>query len=160
MSSLPGPLSPPIDTRDPRVHNLVVGFGNLGESIVHQLIKIAHFADERAVMITIIEKDPVKVGRFHHFMSRFQNLTKVAEFNLVQEDPLAVTADMWAAQANNSHLYCIYICLNLDQVRARANAEIVSGERGNGSGMEKKRESTKERGGTRFRVAAVQWLVL
>lgn len=118
-----GLLSPPIDTRDPRVHNVVVGFGNLGESIVHQLIKIAHFADERAIIITIIENDPVRVGRFNHFMSRFQNLDQVVEFNLVQEAPLAVTAKAWESYIEISHLYCIYICQSLDQ--AIASTEVA-----------------------------------
>jgi hypothetical protein len=104
------------------VHNIVVGFGNLGESIVHQMIKIGHFADERAIMITVIEKDPVRVSQFKHFVSRFQNLDQVAEIRLIEEDPVLLSTEdlTWAAQEEreSSHLYCIYIAVGLNKVGA------------------------------------------
>jgi hypothetical protein len=64
-----------------------------------------HFADERPMLITVVENDDANVCNFNLFCARFKNLHQVVEFNLVVKDPLAVTVSDWEKAAAETHLY-------------------------------------------------------
>jgi voltage-gated potassium channel Kch len=70
------------DLRD--VHLVVAGFGQMGESIVLQAARIAHFANDKKLRITVIDK--IAEEKMRSFYGRYPQFDKVCEIVFLKGD--------------------------------------------------------------------------
>jgi voltage-gated potassium channel Kch len=65
-----------------QVHLVVVGFGPVGESVVLQAVRLAHFPNEKKLRLTVIDKD----GELRHrrFLLRYESFHELCEARFVQ----------------------------------------------------------------------------
>lgn len=74
-----------ITARDPRtVHLMVVGFGQMGESVVLQAAKTGHYANAKKLRIMIIDKQADEKRRT--FCNRYPQFDKICETTFLQGD--------------------------------------------------------------------------
>ncbi|MFX0033657.1 MAG: RyR domain-containing protein [Candidatus Hodarchaeota archaeon] len=68
------PFEIDIDTGDKikHPHLLIIGFGHLGESVLLQAIKMCHYADDRGIKITILEKKAKALEK--HFLFHYPEI--------------------------------------------------------------------------------------
>lgn len=75
----------PITPEDPRtVHLVVLGFGQMGESVAVQAAKIGHFANEKKLRITVFDRDAN--ARRESFHVRYPNIDAVCDIEFRQAE--------------------------------------------------------------------------
>lgn len=74
-------LSYPFDAKiDPnvegeRVHLLIIGFSHLGESVALQAAKMGHYANDKGIILTILDKNAQELEK--NFLSRYPGLHEI-----------------------------------------------------------------------------------
>lgn len=66
------------------VHLVVLGFGQMGESVVLQTAKIGHFANFKKAHITIVDREATKKENL--FFHRYPNFKRICETTFIEED--------------------------------------------------------------------------
>ena len=80
----------PITTEhDPRhAHLVVIGFGPVGESLVLQAVRLAHFPNEKKLCVTVVDKEAER--RRRRLLTRYENLEQLCNITFIEseaEDP-------------------------------------------------------------------------
>ena len=109
-----------IGAGDPRaVHLVIVGFGQMGQSIALQAAKIGQFANGRKLQQTILDRDADRQER--RFLARYPQFTKVCDLRFIHSDfevgDFFRQLQQWAKSADN--LLSIAICLDNDSASLR-----------------------------------------
>jgi voltage-gated potassium channel Kch len=90
---------------DPRqVHLVVVGFGNVGKSVVLQALRMAHFPNEsqKQLRLTVIDKDAEPRRRFEVQYPSFEELCQADFVTSLAEDPSLLTKmEEWCKDPNS-----------------------------------------------------------
>ena len=118
----------PISVTDPRtVHLIVVGFGQMGESIVIQAAKMAHFANGRKLRITVIdEAADVKRRSFYGRYPHFDNVCEIAFVSGdVEDTDILDKICQWTNEKNN--ITTLAIAFNNDAQSLSCALNIVPG---------------------------------
>ena len=100
---------------DPRtVHLVVVGFGQMGQSLVLHAARIGHFANGRRLRVTIIDRDLAPAQR--QFLRRHPQLPDICDLTFLEReaDDTATLAEIAAFCAAPDSLATIAICLDAD----------------------------------------------
>lgn len=91
------------------VHLVVVGFGQMGESVALQAARTGHFANHRKLLVTIV--DPDAAARSRSFLARHPGFTSTCSAEFVEhsgEDPAFLDRVAgWAADATANTIYVI-----------------------------------------------------
>jgi voltage-gated potassium channel Kch len=105
----------PIGPDDPRcVHLVVIGFGQMGESIVVQAARTAHLANGRRPRITVVDEfAEEKQKRFYARYPQFDNVCD-ARFLTGLASDLHVAAEICQAAAQSGVLATVAVCLDGD----------------------------------------------
>jgi voltage-gated potassium channel Kch len=70
---------------DPRQAHLVVfGFGQLGESVVLQAVRLAHFPNGKKLRVTVIDKDATR--RHNRFLVHYGSFHELCEADFIESD--------------------------------------------------------------------------
>ena len=74
-----------ISAKDSRqIHLIVTGFGQMGESVVLQAARIAHFANGKKLRITVIDK--IADQKMKNFYGRYSQFDKACEITFIKGD--------------------------------------------------------------------------
>jgi TrkA-N domain/RyR domain len=77
--------TPITEENDPRQAHLVVfGFGQLGESIVLQAVKQAHFPNGKKLRVTVIDRDAAR--KFKRFLVRYEAFRSLSDAAFIQSE--------------------------------------------------------------------------
>ena len=103
------------EENDPRqAHLIVVGFGNVGESVVLQAVKLAHFPNEKKLRLTVIEKEAEL--RRRRFLVRYPSFEELCETSFMAchaEDPLLLAKmEAWCKERNS--IVTLVVCFDDD----------------------------------------------
>jgi voltage-gated potassium channel Kch len=97
----------PGEPRD--VHLVVVGFGQMGESVVLQAVRTGHFANHHKLSVTIVDQDAA--ARSRSFLARYPGFaaTCAAEFfeHDVEDTAFLDRVAEWAADATANTIFVI-----------------------------------------------------
>jgi len=95
----PVPITSPDDSRRARV--IIVGFGNMGESVLLQAAHTAHFANGQRLLATVIDPQAARLQRrFDHRYPGFRHVCDTEFLALEFEDPTVLERlRCWGADA-------------------------------------------------------------
>jgi hypothetical protein len=104
-----------LGVEDPRVvHLIVIGFGQMGESLVLQAAKIGHYANGRRLRVTVV--DQFAERRRRSFYLRNPQFDQVCDINFIElagDDPeLLGKVAAWCAEADT--LSTLAVCFDAD----------------------------------------------
>ncbi len=106
------------------VRMLVIGFGNLGESLILQAIKIGHFRSGRRMDITVMDEDVSRRGEI--FLNRYDQISNITDVDLRFQDIFIDDSGCF----DTRHVYkddrkpmfdVVYMCLE-DDTRGQTSA--------------------------------------
>jgi hypothetical protein len=117
---------------DIQVHLVVIGFGQMGQSMALHAARIGHFANEvgahqKRLRITVVDSEP---AAWHRFEADYPNLSKVCDAGFVAQDLneagfVAAMAALGPADDKRASLVTYAICLeNDDQTNLRLGLEL------------------------------------
>jgi voltage-gated potassium channel Kch len=66
------------------VHLIILGFGKMGQSVVLQAAKIAHFANQQKPRVTAIDQAARRLGR--QFLDRFPRFDSICDLEFIESD--------------------------------------------------------------------------
>jgi hypothetical protein len=80
------PIDNLVDTcaKNIQIHLLVIGFGQMGESVVLQAAQIGHYANGEKLRITVIDKDAENLES--QFQYRYPNFSNILSINFISID--------------------------------------------------------------------------
>lgn len=94
------------------VHLIVIGFGEMGESVVLQAARVGHFANGKPIRITVIDEDATALGKA--FRDRYPQFKEVCPLEFLDLDPrghaLVKRASGFCCEANT--LVTFVACLS------------------------------------------------
>jgi hypothetical protein len=61
-----------------KVHLLIIGFSDLGESVALQAVKIGHYANDKGTKLTILDEKADKVGK--RFLARYPGINQLKNY--------------------------------------------------------------------------------
>lgn len=61
-----------------KVHLLIIGFSNLGESVALQAAKIGHYANDKGTKLTILDENADKLGK--QFLARYPGIHEIENY--------------------------------------------------------------------------------
>ena len=96
------------------VHLIVVGFGQMGESVLLQAARTGHFANGRRLRVTVIDQDPAV--RQRRLMRRYSQLEKVCdvEFRAMEADSAEAFAAVREIASQQDALVSVAVCFDDD----------------------------------------------
>lgn len=62
---------------EPPIHVVVIGLEAIGRNLVHQLIKVGHFADEAKLHITIISANQTEIAAYRMLHAQYPHLETI-----------------------------------------------------------------------------------
>ncbi len=114
-----------IAEKDPRtVHLVVVGLGQMGESLVLQAARIGHFASGKAPRITVVDVRAEQKGRL--FCARYPGLEHAASLRFLEghlEDP-RILSELATLASDAEQVATVAICLDDDHRSLRAALQL------------------------------------
>ncbi len=77
-----------ISASDPRsVHLIIVGFGQMGEAVLLQAVKMGHFANRKKLRVTIVDREANRKKKiFYHRYPRFEQVCDAEFLEMEAED--------------------------------------------------------------------------
>ena len=125
---------PPEAFGDPQVHVVVVGITPLGRALVRQLIHVAHFADERPVIITIIDGAPGARAAFEALLGEIPHRVDVADLHFIAAEPLPMRTDLWKRVTVRGQVATVYVAELQEGLRSVALARELQKQLPRGTG--------------------------
>ncbi|MDX1944249.1 MAG: NAD-binding protein [Pirellulaceae bacterium] len=110
------PLDPPTtpESAAPGVHLVIVGFGQMGESVALQAARIGHFAGGKKLRITVL--DPEATAKRLNLLSRYPQIEQVVELEFVphsiEQPEVRKKLESWATR--DDERLVVAICLDCD----------------------------------------------
>lgn len=104
-----------ISSDDPRtVHLIIIGFGLMGESLLLQAARNAHFANGNRLRVTVIDREPTILQR--RFLRRHPKLSNVCDvtFEAREADDADTLAEITRMCADPQSLATVAICFDDD----------------------------------------------
>ncbi|WP_175428380.1 NAD-binding protein [Bacillus solimangrovi] len=136
------PLYENIDMDKENAHLLIVGFGRIGENILLQAAKIAHFPSERPLRVTVIDSDAETLSSW--FYLRYPLINKVCDIQFLSYDIRTKEFKEHIRQiktSENQYSY-IAICLNDDELSLKAALNFMTELKTVPTGIKMIRDST------------------
>jgi len=133
---------PILETSDLRVHLVIAGFGQMGQSIALQAARIGHFANDRPVRLTIVERDAARL--LAAFKTRYPGTLKACDIDPPVEAPegdQALVECLAKLSGDGTELTYYVVCYETQDVPLRARDEsnlavgLLLGEKLDGTGM-------------------------
>ena len=78
---------------EPPLHVLVIGFTELGQEVVKQLIRVCHFTDCQKIRITVVDGNNYQA--WERFCKETPGLLTAAESRYENQDPCAIPIERW-----------------------------------------------------------------
>jgi len=97
---------------DPPVHILVLGYDKLGEAIVFQIARVAHYRNNKKTHVTVIDEDALT--HKEKLSTRVPAINKIANFNFVSKDPETLSRTHLAKLQSVRPFNIIYFCIEDD----------------------------------------------
>jgi voltage-gated potassium channel Kch len=113
------PFGDPASARGRRVHVVVVGLTSLGEAVITQVARVAHYADLRAAKVTVV--DEKAEARGEDFLARQPGIGETCELRLCPmrlTDPRFARLEFLGEPADDEER-TIVLCLDDDEENVR-----------------------------------------
>lgn len=96
------------DVKSPPAHVLIIGFNHFAQSLILQMGFSAHFINDVKTQVTVIDAsiDQLK----DQFLSRFENIHKTIDLELISDRPECLTNELVAKFSNKESMSAIYLC--------------------------------------------------
>jgi hypothetical protein len=99
------------------VHLLLIGFGQMGESIALQAAKVGHYADGLKLRLTVVDpKAEIKGKIFLRRYPSFQKISPLSFHDLGLPDLQLLSEDLPNIQNGNPPFTCAIVCLESDKL--------------------------------------------
>jgi hypothetical protein len=106
-----------VDTaRGNAIHVIVIGFGRTGESVALQAARIGHYANDRKLRLTVIDRSAP--SRAEVFLLRYPQFEQVCEIRFLEMDvdgAAFLGCDFLELAGGNSDIAAVYVCLDTDE---------------------------------------------
>lgn len=116
------------DWKQGTVHLIIAGFGAMGEALLLQVAKTAHFADasKKTLRVTILDKDESVIQNKSALLLQTLSMEKICDLEFLNKDVEnpAVRARMAEWANNNEVTAAIAICLNNEHFSAFCALEL------------------------------------
>jgi len=132
---------PILETSELRVHLVIAGFGQMGQSVALQAARIGHFANDRPVRLTIVERDAARL--LAAFKIRYPGISKACDIDEpaeAPEDERALAECLAGLKGGSADLTYYVICSETEDASLRAREEsnlavgLLLGEKLDGTG--------------------------
>jgi Trk K+ transport system NAD-binding subunit len=112
-----------------QVHLVIIGLGQMGQSILLQAAKICHYTTQKPVKITIVDKDVEK--KLERLFHEYPSLKSILNYSYEQLDVLSTelkNAEFWNSNPTPT---LFVVCLNNDINGITASLSLLSAMKGN-----------------------------
>jgi voltage-gated potassium channel Kch len=99
------------------VHLLLIGFGQMGESMALQAAKVGHYANGLKLHMTVVDPEAEIKGKI--FLQRYPNFRKISPLSFHQlslPDLQLLSEDLANIQNGNPPFTCAIVCLESDKL--------------------------------------------
>jgi len=103
----------PINIDSPQPHVIIVGFNQLGKSILLQAARMSHFANQKKLKVTVLEKGASAVERM--FEKAYPQLSHVIDFSVKELNLDNFDANEFKKLQGDVPVVCSYLCLDEDK---------------------------------------------
>jgi len=103
-----------VDESDPPVHILVVGFERLGEALLTQLARVAHYLNYKKTVITVIDQD--LDWRAERYFSRFESIQNIIDVRFISTFPEYLQEKEFLKIQKDQPISIVYFCLE-DEIK-------------------------------------------
>ena len=101
-----------IDKSDPPPHILILGCGNLGEAILMQITRVAHYINDKRTILTVIDKKAKEYGS--KLKIRIPKIREIIDVKFIDKDPELLTRTFLTKLQSKQPFSIIYYCLEDD----------------------------------------------
>ena len=101
-----------IDKSDPPPHILILGCGNLGEAILMQIARVAHYINDKRTILTVIDE---KAKEYRSKLRiRIPKIREICNVRFIEKDPELLTRTFLTKLQSKQPFSIIYYCLEND----------------------------------------------
>ena len=103
----------PINIDSPQAHVLIIGFNQMGKSLLIQAARMSHFANQKKLKVTILDKSINAMKRL--FLKSYPQLHNVIDLDFQELNIEGFNADVFNKIQGEIPVTCSYLCLDEDK---------------------------------------------
>ena len=108
-------------------HVIIIGFGDMGESLLLQAARVGHYAKGEKLKVTVIDKEAARKEKGCRLRyPQFDQICDASFLSLDIEDRDFITGGFLAAEDSALHLTSIYVCQEDDARALRCSLALLS----------------------------------
>ena len=101
-----------VNKSDPPPHILILGYGNLGETILTQIARVAHYINDKRTILTVIDEKAKEYGS--KLKIRIPGIQEIIDIKFIDKDPELLTDSFLNELQSKQPFSIIYYCLEDD----------------------------------------------
>jgi len=100
---------------DPPPHILILGYGNLGETILTQIARVAHYINDKRTMLTVIDEKATEYEK--KLKIRIPKIQEIIDTKFIDNDPELFTDSFLNELQSKQLISIIYFCIEDDTLK-------------------------------------------